>query len=233
MPAADTAIMEFRRAFESTAIKLGYSVCTSFAASGTSEQRLLEYVKEADAVGTVIHGRMDKYLERLLVKHCRYLIAVGLNNMQASGGLYDQIYCDGFDVAYQAVSHFFQLGHTKIGYMGNTVNEIRFLGYKKAIMEMGLKYSNAFVYETEHTFGGGYETARRLFQSEKRPTAIFCVADRMAVGVLQYAKDHKIELPKELSVIGVDDSESAQYSTPMLSSFYVPWEEMGTLAAKC
>lgn len=56
------------------------------------------------------------------------------------GTQYDQVVCDGSDISYSALSYLVELGHTKIGYVGEQNNEVRFSGYKDALAKLGLPF---------------------------------------------------------------------------------------------
>ena len=57
------------------------------------------------------------------------------------GTQYDQVVCDGSDISYSALSYLVELGHTKIGYVGEQNNEVRFSGYKDATCQtLGFRF---------------------------------------------------------------------------------------------
>lgn len=67
------------------------------------------------------------------------------------------------------------------------------------------------------------------FLSEKHdsmPTAILCACDDMAYGVIDALEEHKIKIPEEISIVGVDDSFMSQYTKPPLTTYRVDFNEM-------
>ena len=75
---------------------------------------------------------------------------------------------------------------------------------------------------------GGWVSAKALLASKHRFTALFCANDEMAVGVLSYFQQAGLAVPQEVSVLGYDDTQSAEYSAPRLTSVHVPLREVTT-----
>ena len=63
-------------------------------------------------------------------------------------------------------------------------------------------------------------------------TAIFCANDNTAIGAIKAIREKGYRIPEDISIIGVDDIETSQYISPMLTTVHIPMEEMGQLAAK-
>ena len=75
-----------------------------------------------------------------------------------------------------------------------------------------------------------YPAARELLRRSPRPTAIFCISDGVAVGLLRAARELGIEVPRNLSVLGVDASPLLVFTALRLTSFRQPLEAMGEAA---
>lgn len=118
-----------------------------------------------------------------------------------------------------ATQHLIELGHTRIGFISDlidtpfnfTSSRDRLKGYRKALKSAGIPFRSDYHAQGEH---GRYE-ARRLatgmLQQPDRPTAIFAVSDTQALGVLEAARECGLRVPEDLSVIGYDDIEIAEY----------------------
>lgn len=85
---------------------------------------------------------------------------------------------------------------------------------------------------TSHSIEGGYTAAKKLLSSASNATALFCANDLTAIGAMEAAKELNYRIPGELSVIGIDDIENSQYTTPMLTTIHIPMEELGIITAK-
>ena len=73
---------------------------------------------------------------------------------------------------------------------------------------------------------GGWAAASALVASGHRFTGLFCGNDEMAVGAMSYFQQEGISVPGEISVLGYDDTASAEYSAPRLTSVHIPWREI-------
>lgn len=142
------------------------------------------------------------------------------------------------DVAggYVATRCLIDLGHRQIGFIGDSLAEMaafnftssrdRLLGYQQAMREAGLLADDTYV---RHGIHGRYEArllARELLQLPTPPTAIFAASDTQAMGVLEAARDRGFTVPDQLSVIGFDDIDVAEYLG--LSTVRQPLFESGT-----
>ncbi|NJN19357.1 MAG: LacI family transcriptional regulator [Oscillochloris sp.] len=134
------------------------------------------------------------------------LPSVGIDN--TSGGM----------LATQAL---IDLGHRRIGFVGDllddpltfqfTSSRDRLAGYQQALTSAGIAPSPAYI---EHTVHGRYEArlvAHKLLQVAEPPSAIFAASDTQAMGVLEAARDLGLAVPEQLSVIGFDDIDIAEY----------------------
>lgn len=114
-----------------------------------------------------------------------------------------------------------ELGHRRIGFVGDSLEEVaafnftssrdRFIGYQQALHEAGLPPCADY---ERHGIHGRYEArmlARELLQLPEPPTAIFAASDTQAMGVLEAARDMGLDVPTQLSVIGFDDIDVAEY----------------------
>ena len=63
-------------------------------------------------------------------------------------------------------------------------------------------------------------------------SAIFCANDTTAIGVIHALKEQNLRIPEDISVISVDDIETAQYLSPMLTTIHIPLEELGRVTAR-
>jgi DNA-binding LacI/PurR family transcriptional regulator len=74
---------------------------------------------------------------------------------------------------------------------------------------------------------GGRQAARELLSSGFQPTAILCVNDFMAVGVLRHLRDQGIRVPEDVSVTGFDNIKLAEFCSPALTTVHIPRERIG------
>ncbi|URK89409.1 substrate-binding domain-containing protein (plasmid) [Rhizobium sp. RCAM05350] len=96
--------------------------------------------------------------------------------------------------------------------------------------KQGITRSTVPLLESAYKIEGGRTAMKRLMDLKERPTAIFCGSDIIAAGVIKYCHEHQIAVPGEISILGFDNLEIAELTTPDLTTVEVPAREMGTIA---
>ncbi|HMR48435.1 MAG TPA: LacI family DNA-binding transcriptional regulator [Arachnia sp.] len=133
--------------------------------------------------------------------------------------------------AYSATQHLIELGHRRIDYIGGQegahCDVVRAHGWAAAMSEAGLDADVASVPRHSYTFEHGLAVATRLLAGPDRPTAIFAGSDTIAAGVLEAARRQGLSVPRDLSVVGFDDTLLAQMSTPPLTTVHQPIADIG------
>ncbi|GIK58559.1 MAG: LacI family DNA-binding transcriptional regulator [Chloroflexi bacterium] len=126
------------------------------------------------------------------------------------------------DVAggYQATQHLIDLGHRKIGYISDLLQESpfgfrpvanRYEGYLQALAHAGIEFYPEYHRQGELSRREARRLAHELLTLPDPPTAIFAYSDTQAFGVLRAAQDLGLKVPEQLSVIGYDDIEIAEF----------------------
>jgi LacI family transcriptional regulator len=99
-------------------------------------------------------------------------------------------------------------------------------GFMGELAAAGIDTGALWVAERDFSSGGGWSAARELLDSGRPFSALFCANDEMALGALSCFHEAGIRVPQDVAVIGYDDTPSAAYSAPRLSSVHIPWREM-------
>jgi LacI family transcriptional regulator len=127
-------------------------------------------------------------------------------------------------------------GHRRIGFIngqtGIDASQDRLRGYRQALASRDIGFDPDLVYAGNWEPSSGYEGTVALMGLSKPPTAIFCANDMMAVGCFEALKELGKRIPEDVSVIGFDDREIAQFTRPPLTTLVLPHYEMGATAAE-
>jgi DNA-binding LacI/PurR family transcriptional regulator len=118
-----------------------------------------------------------------------------------------------------ATQHLIELGHTRIAYISDplespfrfTSSLHRYQGYRQALDGAGMPFRPEYHRWAEHGEEQARDMARCLLDLAEPPTAIFAASDTQAMGVIQAARDADLQIPENLSVIGYDDIQAAEY----------------------
>ena len=123
-------------------------------------------------------------------------------------------------VARLATEHLLSLGHRTIAHIGgNKALELDFhlptnrrIGYETALEAVGIPIDPELFQAADFTMQGGYNAAKQLFGNpRRRPTAIFAASDEMAIGAMLAARDMGLNVPGDVSIMGIDDHELAEF----------------------
>ena len=143
---------------------------------------------------------------------------------------------DNLTGAREAVTHLTGLGHRRIGMIvGNqdisTARE-RLQGYREALELADIPYQDGLVLPGNHREADGRLAALRLLSRREPPTALFVGNNEMTVGAVLAARELGLEIPRDLSLMGFDDSRWAQTMSPALSVVAQPTYELGQIACQ-
>ncbi|MFP5393892.1 MAG: LacI family DNA-binding transcriptional regulator [Gammaproteobacteria bacterium] len=105
-------------------------------------------------------------------------------------------------------------------------NVERVSGFLDELADNGIDVDGVWVAESDFSPEGGRSSARALIESGYPCTALFCANDDMAIGALSYLHSARIDVPGQVSVLGYDDTMSAEYAAPRLASVHLPWNDM-------
>jgi len=135
----------------------------------------------------------------------------------------------------EAVGFLVEAGHRCIGLVegpkGFRSALERLLGFKDALQGAALPFTDSLVAQGNYTFDSGVKAAEKLLDHAPRPTAIFASNDEMAAGVLHAARQRGMEVPRDLSIIGFDDTSIAAHIWPPLTTVRWPITTMARAAA--
>jgi DNA-binding LacI/PurR family transcriptional regulator len=132
------------------------------------------------------------------------------------------------------VRHLYGLGHRSMAFVDHhaTLECIaeRRATFLKTTQALGLS-NMTMAFTHDDTFEGGRRAVRDIeWQGPNRPTAVICVNDTLAVGVLRELRETGFRVPEDISVTGFNNIDLSQYVTPALTTVHVPRAEIGRLA---
>lgn len=205
-----------------------------------SQQRLDTYAamlvrKEAD--GLILLGALlPSVVQRAvasgepppvpIVMACEYFAGLQAPNVRI----------DNVAAAAAATDHLLQLGHRRIamisGPSGNPLVKDRLKGYRQQLAKADITVPAEFVGRGDFTLQSGYHAMQKLLALTHKPTAVFCANDEMAMGAIRAAKDAGKRVPQDLSVVGFDDIQFAEYYDPPLTTIRQPRREIGETAMR-
>jgi len=147
---------------------------------------------------------------------------------------YPLVHATNYQGALDAMNYLIGLGHKRIGFIGGRVElesaTRRLKGYRDALKFAGIPVDNALITAGDYTTETGSQCARSLLLLDNPPTAIFASNDQSALGVYQTAREMKLRIPDDLSVVGFDNIPDAAFNDLTTVDQFIT--EMGYIATK-
>lgn len=142
-----------------------------------------------------------------------------------------------------AAEHLLELGHRSFLVIAvepptfgdpraESVAGARLRGYRSALTGAGIELSDSAVRIAPATIAGGEDAFLRAWREGARPTAVLCMSDAAAAGVLQAARSLHLHVPDDLSVVGYDDLPLTRLTDPPLTTVHQPVRRKGEVAAR-
>lgn len=132
-----------------------------------------------------------------------------------------------------ATEYLISLGHQDIafiaGQQGDVISELRYDGYKNALLQR-FGQNALWNVSSDGTAEGGRAAVERLFIRDTLPTAFACFNDDTAIGVISALQSRGFNVPKDFSVIGFDDIPFSNHFTPSITTIRQPRAMIGKIA---
>lgn len=143
-----------------------------------------------------------------------------------------------------AAEHLLALGHRDFLVIGvepaqaglsddpDSVPNRRLGGYRAALAEAGIELGDERVVVGPASIEGGKAAFHRAWEDGLRPTAVLAMSDAMAIGAMRAARELRLAVPGDVSVVGFDDIDLAQNTDPALTTVHQPVRRKGEEAAR-
>ena len=201
------------------------------------------YEQEAEAVDILLSRRIDGLLlspvqerqddvEELirlripLVIFARHFEDLPVNEVRS----------DDIKAGYVATSHLIERGAKRIlminGYLHKSPARLRFKGYKQALLEHGIDYSDELLIVGDIGMEDGKKAIDKALSKGIFFDGIFAYNDMLALGAMKSLRERGIHIPEEVKVVGCDDILFSSITTPSLTTVRMKKYEMGYEAFK-
>jgi len=216
--------------------KLGYNLILSNSAYDIKlEKEAIKTLlrKKVDGVIMIPHVTQIETLEIFLKREIPLVIIHHIIPKIKT----DTVILDNSKAAYDATKHLIDSGHKRIGYIDRPFDIAHSLNrvdaYKKTLIECDIEVNEDIITRSEgFKYKDGLNTMNILLSRNPLPSAVIAFNDIIAIGAIRAIKDHNLEVPKDISVIGFDDIDVSSYVTPRLSTIHFPKRKMAEFATK-
>ncbi len=211
---------------------LGYSTLmyNTYDSNALNEQLVTSLFQKnrADGMITLAVNKDDRWLAKYAGKYPLVQCSEYVED-----AILPHISVDNRLAAKESVLQLIAQGHTKIGIVTSAnrylSSENRLRGYLDALETAGIERDDALIAyaSADYSFASGKQAARDLLSLPEPPSAIFCVSDILALGVIAAAGKMGLQVPWDLSVTGFDDVDYTTMFHPYLTTVAVPCYELG------
>jgi DNA-binding LacI/PurR family transcriptional regulator len=139
-----------------------------------------------------------------------------------------------------ALSHLHSLGHRRVAFMRgqpfSSDSDERWRSLAQVARELGIPIRPELTVQLDRDISSpelGYPVMQRLLSSAKPFTAVVAFNDMSAIGAIRALQDFGLHVPGDVSVIGFDDINAAEFNNPRLTTIRQPLSNMGRIAAQC
>lgn len=226
---------------EKNIAEAGYSLYTQQIGAQDDElmtAALMERDKKLQGV-IFLGGRLD-YTARQMIDIGVPYVFCSFNNKYGTLGSadYSSVCIDDDQAAYEAVKKLYAYGHRRIAILlssrnDGSVSQMRYEGFERARRDFSIPTDESLILSANgYDIQDAYQAMRRHLGRGKDFTAVFVIADLMAIGAIRALIDSGYEVPRDCSIIAIDGLQISGYICPRLSTFEQPKQRLGAEAVK-
>jgi len=142
----------------------------------------------------------------------------------------DRVVSDWIKGGKLAAEHLISLGHRKIAMIAGPQEisslEDRVKGYLQTMSDHGLAVGDEYLVRCDFTEAGGKMAMKKLLAVPSPPTAVFVANDLMALGAVEACRNHGLQVPEDISIVGHDDTPYARLLRPRLTTVSAPYYDV-------
>lgn len=203
----------------------------------TSKQRNKTYKQictERQLDGVIIQGLKleDPYLQEAVHINIPCVVI----DIPVEGERIGYVTSNQFESTKHAVKYLHRMGHKRIAFVNGSenahVSKIRKMGYQEALKEEKIEWNEDYIVTGDFTEEKAKQVIVPLLLNHPEITAVFCASDIMALGVMQAARELRLKVPEQLSIVGFDNILLSKYVSPPLTTVGQFPYKMGKAAAQ-
>lgn len=223
---ADPFFSEFIAGLSDEASAYHFDLLVSAAPPDSQGEKELykRWVRGGKVDGIVINRvRLNDWRLSFLAKQSMPYVALerSLSKLDFVG-----IEVDSFNGMLKLMAHLIERGYKRFAYIGGDPNlkidYDRLTGYQSGLKSAGIESDPALIVHTNMTSEGGYRTAELLFALSVPPTAIVCINDTTAIGVMHAAHEHGMIIGRDIAIAGFDGIADSAHASPPLTTLDQP-----------
>lgn len=198
------------------------------------QAEVVRSMREHGAAGLILCPALDTDAAEIGRLGSRLPIVLAIRRI--IGARTSLVVSDNVGGAARATEHLIHLGHRDIAFVGGighmVVHQDRVTGFTRAMNAAGLVIDPALISQGMPTKEGGFLAMSRLLSVEKRPTAVVCFNDVVAIGAMLAIARCELVAGRDIAIVGFDDTAEARHVSPALTTVSVDTGGLGERAAQ-
>jgi LacI family transcriptional regulator len=211
-----------------------YILLTTVAPSRTDSEEIPRFLLEQNVDGVIVAGKIHpSWIDEIQGRH----LPIVLIDFETPRYDLSSVMIDNRSGIHKAMGYLSQCGHQRIAFIGGDLKHpsinARYAAYKECVASFDLEAPESYVSIEQEDSGieNGFAAAKDvMLSSDVKPTAIIAANDAMAIGAMRYLQSAGYIVPDDVSVVGFDNIEASEQTSPRLTTLQVPKEEMGAIA---
>ncbi len=226
-------LTELLGSFSDTAEKHDIEFCI-ICCPGGDRNALLEEARKYQCSGVIVTvTNMFRDAISVLMESEIKVVLIDNSESDERVGFIDH---DSYSGSRDAVRHLLALGHSRIGYLRYSSSALahlkRFKGYEHALKEAGIEAKPAWCAPAGQNYEEHSAAARKLLTDCPELTALVATDDEVAFGAMRAARELRLRVPEDLSIVGFGNQPQSAFLTPALTTVNYPLREIGRRAIR-
>lgn len=211
----------------------GYEITFLRTGSDTEDKNTLLSHLQTPLSGLLLMDELEEEVFQLLQEHIPHIVGISTPRTDIDNIDYDRI-----GISFKGTEQLIHKGHTKIGFIGgggrsqNIKESYRYRGYQTAMHCAKLPINENWILDCKWEEDLCAQKIDKLCKSGDYPTAFFISSDLMAIAAMNSFYKNQVRVPEDVAIISVTDIDVAKFTNPPLTTFRIPAEEMGYVAAE-
>ena len=237
VPNLDYVLATMVRGIDEVALEAGYTVMVcqsneSFGREMVNTRRLMDSLVDGFIISVSSETKIYDHFKKIQEKEVPMVIFDRLiPNLAAPS-----VRLDNEEGGCLATEHLIEQGYKRIAILAGPhnlgISNQRLDGYLAALKKHKVKRDNDLIVHCDFNQDYAYFATEELLSMKKRPDAIFCISDRMAIGAMLAIKKRGLTMPHDIGLVGFNNDPVVSLVTPGVSSVEQPSFELGKAAAK-
>jgi DNA-binding LacI/PurR family transcriptional regulator len=237
VPNLDYVLATMVKGIDEVALEAGYTVMVcqsneSFGRETVNTRRLSESLVDGFIVSVSSETKVFDHFRKIQDKRMPMVVFDRISPSLVA----PNVKLDNFDGGLQATEHLIEQGYKRIAILAGPANldisNERMKGYVAALKKHKLAVHQELMVHCDFNQQYAYVATKELLSLKKKPDAIFCISDRMAIGAMLAIKEKGLQMPQDIGLVGFNNEPVTSLVTPAISSVEQPAFELGKAAAK-